>query len=176
MLEINLLLLFMIAAALIAVRARDLLSSVIAVGAVGIGLSMAFLVMKAPDLAMMQLVVEILSLVLLIRATIRKDLPFSSSGRWIFNTTVTVLFMTTFLAFAYFAFGGMRRFGSPLMQISRDYISQVQARTGCYNVVDAITLNYRAVDTLGEAAVIFTAIIGVLAVARKVWSRGEIKK
>ena len=86
MLEINLILLFMITAAIIAVEAKDLLSSVVAIGAVGIGLCMAFLVLKAPDLAIMQLVVEILSLIILIRATIRRDLPFSASGRWRFNT------------------------------------------------------------------------------------------
>ena len=80
MIELHLLLFFMIAAAVIAVEVKDLLSSVIAVGAVGIALCMAFLALKAPDLAIMQLVVEILSLIILIRATIRKDLPFSASG------------------------------------------------------------------------------------------------
>ena len=81
MVEIHLILLFMIAAAVIAVQVKDLLSSVVAIGAVGVGLAMAFLLLKAPDLAIMQLVVEILSLIILIRATIRKDLPFSKSGR-----------------------------------------------------------------------------------------------
>ena len=174
--EINLLLLFMIAAAVIAVAVKDLLSSVIAVGAVGIGLSMAFLVMKAPDLAIMQLVVEIISLIILIRATIRKDLPFSASGRWAVNTVSTILFLAVFLAFAYFSFSGIHRFGSPIMRVSQEYLSQAQARTGFQNVVAAITLNYRAVDTLGEAAALFTAVIGVLAVARKVWHKEEVKK
>lgn len=174
--EINLLLVFMIAAAVIAVMVKDLLSSVIAVGAVGIGLSMAFLVMKAPDLAIMQLVVEILSLIILIRATIRKDLPFSASGRWVFNTVSTVLFLAVFLGFAYFSFSDIHRFGSPLMRVSQEYLSQAYARTGAQNVIAAIALNYRAVDTLGEAAAIFTAVIGVLAVARRVWRKEEVKR
>jgi multicomponent Na+:H+ antiporter subunit B len=173
--EINLLLLFMIAAAVIAVMVKDLLSSVIAVGAVGIGLSMAFLVMKAPDLAIMQLVVEILSLIILIRATVRKDLPFSRSGRWTFNTISTILFTAAFLAFAYFSFSGIHGFGSPLMRVSQEYLSQAQSRTGMQNVIAAITLNYRAVDTLGEAAALFTAVIGVLTVARKIWRREDAK-
>ncbi|MCX5678829.1 MAG: DUF4040 domain-containing protein [Candidatus Omnitrophica bacterium] len=173
--EINLLLLFMIAAAVIAVAVKDLLSSVIAVGAVGIGLSMAFLVMKAPDLAIMQLVVEILSLIILIRATIRKDLPFSTSGRWAFNTVSTVIFLAVFLAFAYFSFAGIHKFGSPLMRVSQEYLSQAQARTGIQNVIAAITLNYRAIDTLGEAAALFTAVVGVLTVARKIWRREDAK-
>ena len=113
MIEIQLLLLFMIAAAVIAVEVKDLLSSVIAVGAVGIGLALAFLVLKAPDLAIMQLVVEILSLIILIRATIRKDIPFSASGRWVFNTVATVVFLAIFLLTAYISLKNVHPFGFP---------------------------------------------------------------
>ncbi len=172
MIEIHLILFFMIVSALVAVEAKDLLSSVIAVGAVGIGLSMAFLVLKAPDLAMMQLVVEILSLIILIRATIRKDLPFSMSGRWAFNTTATVIFLAVFLAAAYFALKNISAFGSAMMRVSGAYISESQA-VGAKNVVAAITLNFRALDTLGEAMVLFTAVIGILAIARKIGHKKE---
>ena len=158
----------MIAAALIAVEVKDLLSSVIAIGAVGIGLALAFLVMKAPDLAIMQLVVEILSLIILIRATIRKDLPFSSSGRWAFNTISTVLFIAVFLGLSYFPLKDMQRFGEPLMRVSKTYIAEGLARTGAYNILAAITINFRALDTLGETTAFFAAVIGVLAIARRV--------
>ena len=172
MIEIDLLLIFMIAAAIIAVVAKDLLSSVVAIGAVGIGLSMAFLVLRAPDLAIMQLVVEILSLIILIRATTRKDIPFSTSGRWVFNTVSTLLFIVIFLASAYIALKFMPEFGNPLMRISKVYIAEGAARTGAKNIVSAINLNYRALDTLGEATIIFAAIVGVLAVARKIGRKG----
>ena len=171
MIEIHLILLFMIAAAVIAVEVRDLLSSVIAVGAVGIGLSMAFLVLKAPDLAIMQLVVEILSLIILIRATIRKDIPFSVSGRWAFNTTSTVVFLAVFLLAAYFSLKSIHPLGSPEMRISRIYLEEAVALTGSRNVVEAIALNFRAIDTLGEATAVFVSVIGVLAIARKVARR-----
>ncbi|MDD5135825.1 MAG: DUF4040 domain-containing protein [Candidatus Omnitrophica bacterium] len=172
MIEINLLLIFMIAGALIAVRVKDLLSSVIAVGAVGIALSLGFLILKAPDLAMMQLVVEILSLIILIRATIRKDIPFSMSGRWTFNTSATIVFLALFLAVAFFALKGMPVFGNALMRVSGAYITQSPA-LGAKNIVAAIMLNFRALDTLGEATVLFTAIVGVLAVARKIGHKKE---
>jgi len=168
MLEIHLILFFMIAAAIIAVEVKDLLSSIIAVGAVGIGLSMAFLVLKAPDLAIMQLVVEILSLIILIRATIRKDLPFSASGRWAFNTGATVVFFAVFLVCAYMALKGLRAFGDPLMRVSQAYLAEGPAKTRALNIVSAITSNFRVIDTLGEGVALFTAIIGILAVARKV--------
>ena len=167
MIEIHLLLLFMIAAAVIAVEAKDLLSSVIAVGAVGIGLCMSFLVLKAPDLAIMQLVVEILSLIILIRATIRRDIPFSTSGRWLFNTISMAIFAMIFLTAAYFALEKMPAFGYPLAGASMVYLKEGMLKTGAMNIVSVITLNYRALDTLGEATILFAAIIGVLTVARK---------
>ena len=52
MVELHILLLFMIAGAIVAIEIKDLLSSVIAVGAVGLGLSIAFLMLKAPDVAL----------------------------------------------------------------------------------------------------------------------------
>lgn len=166
MLEIHLILVFMIAAAIIATEVKDLLSSVVAVGAVGIGLSMAFLILKAPDLAMLQLVVEILSLIILIRATIRKDIPFSTSGRWVFNTASTLFFTATFLFFAYRAIRELPAFGNPIMRVSKLYI-ETAPREGVLNVVSMITTTFRSFDTLGEVTVLFTAIIGVLAIARK---------
>ena len=68
--EIHLLLLFMICTSVVAVESKDLISSVIALSAAGLGLSAAFLVLKAPNLAITQLVVEILCVIILIRATI----------------------------------------------------------------------------------------------------------
>lgn len=51
MIELYVLLVFMIIGAIIAIEMKDLLSAVIAVGAVGLGLSIVFLVLKAPDVA-----------------------------------------------------------------------------------------------------------------------------
>ena len=65
---------FMLVGSLIAVETRDLLSSVICVGAVGFGTSLVFLLLGAPDLALTQVVVEILILVVLVRVIItRRD-------------------------------------------------------------------------------------------------------
>ncbi|MCM8795655.1 MAG: DUF4040 domain-containing protein [Candidatus Omnitrophica bacterium] len=170
--ELQLILLFMILGAVIAVEIEDLLSSVIAVGAVGLGLSLAFLILKAPDLAITQLVVEILCLIILIRATIKKDLPLVKDGRWLFNTLSTLLFIAFFLIFAYFALRELPRFGYPLMRVAKGYISSGPEKTGAANIVAAIILDFRAYDTLGEATVLFTAVMGVLAVMRKI---GRIK-
>lgn len=170
--EINILLLVMIFFAILAAQLQDLLSSVIAVCAVGLSLSLAFLLLKAPDLAATQLVVEILSLIILVRATIKKDLPFSTSGRWIFNTVSTLASLAVFLCFAYFALRQLPPFGAPLMRVSGEYLTNGLDKTGATNLVSAISLDYRGYDTLGEGVVLFTAVIGVLVVIRKI---GRIK-
>jgi uncharacterized MnhB-related membrane protein len=50
---------FMILGALYAIHARDILSAVIAAGIVGYSLVICFLLLKAPDLAIVQIVVEL---------------------------------------------------------------------------------------------------------------------
>jgi multisubunit Na+/H+ antiporter MnhB subunit len=173
MVELHLILVFMIAAAIVAVEVKDLLSGVVAIGAVGIGLCIAFLTLKAPDLAIMQLVVEIVSLVILVRATIRKDIPFSISGRWTFNTIGTLVFMAVFLTAAYLTLRVLPVFGDATMKTSKFYIDNAVAKTGSENVVASIITDFRAYDMLGEVAALFTAIIGVLAIARSVGKARE---
>ncbi|MDP2941309.1 MAG: DUF4040 domain-containing protein [Candidatus Omnitrophota bacterium] len=165
--ELHLLLLFMIFAAVAALEARDLLSSVIAVGAVGFALCLAFLILKAPDLAITQLVVEILCLIILIRATIKKDLPLVIEGRWVFNTISTMVFIAVFLFAAYLALKDLPGFGSPIMAVVKKYLAEGKSQTGAVNLVTAVILDFRAYDTLGEATVLFTSVIGIMAVLRR---------
>lgn len=157
----------MIVAALVAVEARDLISSLISLSAAGLGLSLSFLILKAPGLAITQLVVEILCIIILIRGTINKDLPLVKDGRWFFNTIATVVFLACFLIFAFFALKELPKFGEPSMRVSKEYIADSLTSTGFANVVSAITQHFRNLDALAEAAVLFAAIIGVLAVTRK---------
>ena len=157
----------MIIGAIAAIEMEDLLSSVISVSAVGLGLSMAFLVLKAPDMAFTQLIVEILCLIILIRATIKKDLPFSTSGRWILNTTITIFFIVVFLVAVSLALMELPEFGHPLMKVGEIYLRDGFAQTGATNLVAAILQDYRAYDRLGEVAVLFVSFIGVLAILRR---------
>lgn len=174
MIELSILLIFMIVGAIIAVEIKDLLSSVIAVGAVGLGLSIVFLILQAPDVAITQLVVEILCLIILIRATLKKDIPFSTSGRWFFNTLITGAFVTAFLLIAVRCFQEMPMFGDPIMRVASTYLENGLAKTGAANIVSAVILDFRAFDTLGEATILFTAVIGVLAIVRQVGRKKDI--
>jgi len=165
--ELHILLIFMIFAAIVAIEVKDLLSSVIAVGAVGFALCLAFLILKAPDLAITQLVVEILCLIILIRATIKRDLPLVIEGRWVFNTVSTLVFVAVFLFFAWTALRELPLFGEPTMAVAKKYLEEGTAKTGAVNLVTAVILDFRAYDTLGEATVLFTSVIGIMAILRR---------
>lgn len=173
MVELYILLVLMIAGAIIAIEVKDLLSSVIAVGAVGLALSIAFLILKAPDVAITQLVVEILCLIILIRATLKRDIPFSTTGRWLFNTFVTFGFIVLFLMVARVCLKDLPPFGYPVMRVASTYIHDGLRQTGATNLVSSVILDYRAYDTLGEATVLFTAVIGVLALVRRIGRKKE---
>jgi len=166
------LLVFMILAAIVAVEIKDLLSSVVAVGTVGLGLSVTFLILKAPDLAITQIVVEILCLILLIRATIKKDIPSLGKRIDFYRLIFAICFIAIFLAFAYMALAGLPSFGIPYMKVSGEYIRSGLEKTGAANLVGAVLLDFRAFDTLIEATVLFTAVMGVMVVMRSV---GRIK-
>ena len=165
--ELHILLIFMIFAAILAIEVKDLFSSVIAMGSVGFALCLAFLVLKAPDLAITQLVVELLCLIILIRATINKDLPLVIEGRWVFNTVSTFIFVGVFLFFAWLALNELPKFGEPIMAVVKKYLEEGTKKTGAANLVTAVILDFRAYDTLAEAAVLFTSIIGIMAVLRR---------
>jgi len=169
------LLIFMIVGAVIAIETRDLLSSVICVGAMGLGLAIIFLLLGAPDLAIVQVVVEVLSLVLLLRVVLmREDVTIAHRYRYgeVFATATALLFFGVFIMLASTAYKQMPQFGNPILKVSQDYISNGFAKARAPNLVTAVLLDFRAYDTLGEATVIFTAIIGSLVILRK---RGRIR-
>lgn len=158
----------MIIGALVAVEARELLSSVVAVGVVGLGLSLICILLRAPDVAITQLVVEIIAVVLLIRATLRRGLPRSpTDSRWV-TGAAAVVFVLVMLSVAWSGFRELPLFGRPEMATSSYYVANALRDTGATNFVASILLDYRAYDTLGETTVLFAAVIGVLAVVRGV--------
>ena len=168
MVELYILLILMIIGAIVAVEVKDLLSSVIAVGAAGLALSIIFLILKAPDVAITQLVVEILALIILIRATLKKDLPFSTTGRWLINTIITACFILVLVAIGMKCFQDLPEFGYPTMRVAKTYLKDGLPATGAVNLVASVILDFRAYDTLGEATILFTAVIGVLAIVRRI--------
>ncbi|MBN2269581.1 MAG: DUF4040 domain-containing protein [Sedimentisphaerales bacterium] len=172
MFEFYTLLLFCIIAAFIAVETRNLLSAVICVGAIGFGGSLLFLFLRAPDIAITQIVVEVLGLVILIRATISRDITFISGDREFFGTVVSVVIIFVIFLAGIIVFKTIPPFGTPVFaqvpdSASQTYISTGLEKTGAANLVASVILDFRAYDTLGEATVLFTSIIGATVILRR---------
>lgn len=158
---------FVILGSLVALEMKDLLSAVIAIGAVGLGLSIIFLLLGAPDIAITQVVVEVIVVTVLILAT--KGSRFEQGGgrRHLVVLGVGTLAVLVATAFTIYAFGALPAFGSERTVASAFYLRYAPELTGATNVVTAILLDFRAYDTLGEATVILAAVVGVLAILRR---------
>ncbi|MBD3178760.1 MAG: DUF4040 domain-containing protein [Candidatus Latescibacteria bacterium] len=159
--------LIMVIGSIIAIETRNLLSSVISVGVVGFCLSIVFLMLGAPDIAITQVVVEILILVILIRATITTDNTSIEKHKDTFAVVTSLIFFGLFLIFAFLAVQEIHQFGDPLMRVSQKYLADGAKETGATNIVTSVLLDYRAYDTIGEATVLFTSIVGAFVILRR---------
>ena len=81
------------------------------------------------------------------------------------------LLLVAFLFVGAFLILGMsevRPFGSPTVSDMDDYfIANAQSEIAVNNVVTAVVFDYRGFDTLGEATVLFAAVVGILSLFRK---------
>ena len=162
-------LLFMIAGSIVALEMKDILSAIVAIGIVGLGVSLAFLFLQAPDLAVVQFLFEIFGLIILVRAFIRRkghaEIPSNVSRA---TSLVALLILILIFVLSLPVLDKLPTFGHPLMTTSAHYLQHGLKETGAANLVASIVLDYRAYDTLGEVTVLFTAILGTVVVLRKV--------
>jgi len=172
MIELYLFLVFTIIAAIVATEIKDLLAAVISLGAVGFSVAIIFVLIQAPDLAIVQIVIEVLTIVIFIAVILRtthidETIGKKLSGTHIFSIVLYAVFAILFLIVIFRSFQEMPDFGNPIMKVASEYIRLGLAQTGGANIVADVILDFRALDTLGEATVLFTAVIGVVALMRK---------
>ncbi|MCX7704668.1 MAG: DUF4040 domain-containing protein [bacterium] len=177
---IGMFIIFMIIGAIIALETTDLLSSVISVGAIGVAVSICFLLVGAPDIASTQLVVEVLTIIILIKATIRHDLVTIEGDREFFGLTITLVLLFVLFVFGIKAFSGLPQFGSPAISefpraASNRYLLSGFEETGSSNIISSIIFDYRGIDILAHIYVLFAGIWGALAIMR-VHSRKKKRK
>lgn len=168
---VSLFIVFMIIGAIIALETTDLLSAVISVGAIGVAVSICFLMVGAPDIASTQLVVEVLTIIILIKATIRHDLVTIEGDREFFGLTVTIAFIILFLVFGLKALWKLPEFGeTPISKFpdaaSNYYLLNGFKQTGSSNILTAIIFDYRGIDTFALICVLFAGIWGAFAIMR----------
>ena len=148
------------AATALVVGHHDRLRAVVLTGVVGLVVSLTFLGFSAPDLALTQLSVEIVSTVLLLMglALLPQTTPRESSLRRKGRDAALAL-----------AGGGGMAWLAWLM-LTRDhdsiagyFVDKAMPEGGGSNIVNVILVDFRAFDTFGEITVLGIAGIGVLA-------------
>ncbi|MHA6261240.1 Na+/H+ antiporter subunit A [Sporosarcina sp. CAU 1771] len=151
--------------------AKTRLSAIIALGAVGYAVSLFFVIFKAPDLALTQLVIETVSVALFLLAFQR--LPQLSnhgetSGFKLGNFIIAAGVGITVTLVALSAHS--QKLVSSISQFYKDTVS-TEAAGG--NIVNVILVDYRGFDTLFEIAVLSIAGILVIALIRLRLTRKE---
>jgi multicomponent Na+:H+ antiporter subunit B len=167
------LLIMMIIGSLVAVFSRKLISSLVSLGTVGMLLSIYFLILGAPDIAITQLVVEILALIILLSAITGRDVTADMTSSKVYAflfIIILVVSLLTFISYSNFIFP---EFGNTNMRVGKEYLYLAPLKLKTANVVTAIILDFRGYDTIGEATVIFTAIVGVMVLLRKKGKENE---
>jgi len=170
---------FMIIGGLFALNAKDLLSAVISCGVVGYGLVICFLLLKAPDLAIVQIVVETVTLIIMIavvlnssREELKEKISLKLEGisyintRYAANIAVVVVFTLLLLFFFGESIDILTPFGEHTTRMSTAYIENAANQTGSANLVTGVVFDFRGYDTLGEVTILFTAVIGILTILR----------
>jgi multicomponent Na+:H+ antiporter subunit B len=156
-----------IVASVAALEIKDILSSIVSIGVVGLGVSICFLFLQAPDLAVVQFLFEIFALIILVKAFLGKDYHWEEPST-INNilTGVTVVLLAAIMFYSLPVFYLLPEFGAPLLTTAQYYLDNAASDTGAGNIVSAIILDYRAFDTLGEITILFTAILGTFTILK----------
>ena len=147
---------------------RSRLIAIMSMGVMGIGVAFVFLLFGAPDLAFTQLMVETLSVVIL--ALVITRLPvFGSDHRGAFRVTrdaIIGIAVGGALAALLLTITGM-----PLdVSLSTYFGERSYTEAFGRNIVNVILVDFRALDTLGEIAVVTIAgvsVLGLLAFRRR---------
>ncbi len=90
----------------------------------------------------------------------------------------SIALVALFVVLVFLAMGAlqMRSFGEPEETgMDEFFLNDSQERNQVNNVVTAVLFDYRGLDTLGEATILFSAVSGVLTVLRKVRKEKEVQ-
>ncbi len=154
-----------------AILVKDLISAVFILGSYSFALALVWALLGAVDVAFVEAVVgaglaTVFFLLTLFR-TAEKDTHIRRPPvPWIAFVALPVLAMLLL-----YGAGDLPAFGDPLSpastHISPEYLENSVAQTRTPNTVTAVLMDYRALDTLVETIVIFTAGIACALILRR---------
>jgi multicomponent K+:H+ antiporter subunit A len=158
------------AAAVAAVRLRLLLGAVLALGAAGYSVSLIYLLLSAPDIAITQAVIETVSLVLFLVAitALGKSDAGHPQARPVSDWLVAIAAGGVSAVMA-----AMVADVSGLQRISGEFFTHA-AQAGGKNVVNLIIVDFRGWDTMGEISVLAIAALGIISLAP--WRLGAARR
>ena len=159
----------MIIGALYSIHAKDLLSSVIACGIVGYSLVICFLLLKAPDLAIVQIVVDTITLIIMVAVVLdssRVEAFSKPDIRDYYASFAGIILIVIILYFFIVSAQSLDVLGKSSLRMAKYYIEGAAQKTGSANLVTGVVFDFRGYDTMGEAVVLVTAVLGVLTILR----------
>jgi multicomponent Na+:H+ antiporter subunit B len=166
------LLLFVLACALGTALLRGTLAAIIAFAAYSLGISILWVYLQAPDVALTEAAVGAGVMTLLFILTISNTVSSGSERLFEQVNLRTLALVGAFvlaLAATVPALPPVGAEGTPVAggDVTQYYLDNAYEQTGVHNAVTAVLAAYRGLDTLGEAVVVFTAGIAVLLVLRR---------
>ena len=150
-------------AALTAVTTRSRLTAIAALGTVGYGVALVYLLFGAPDLAMTQFGIETLAVVLFVLILYRLPRFANFSGPATHFRDLLVSLANGALIAALVLTATAREFRP---RISSFFLDQSLEAAKGRNPVNVILVDFRALDTLGEITVIAVSALGVFALLK----------
>lgn len=158
--------LLLVIAAWVTVRAESRMSAIISLGVVGVTVTLFYVFFSAPDLALTQLLIEVLTLVLLVLVFYK--LPEEARPPMSLPRQVGIVFVALcagVTGFVLVLVNGNPELGVGAV-ISSYFIENAVPLGHGANIVNVILVDFRAFDTLGEITVLALAALGGYALLR----------
>jgi len=157
-------------AAIICTQYRSRLSTVAALGVVGYGVALTFVLLGVPDIAMTQFAIETLTVIIFVLVVYhlpRFNLYTSNAGR-VFDGVVALAFGAAMSLLVLLAADEEVPFERISAWMGEKSYTEAYGR----NVVNVILVDFRVMDTMGEIVVLGLAAIGVYTLLRL--RRGQV--
>ncbi|WP_236687822.1 hydrogen gas-evolving membrane-bound hydrogenase subunit E [Jannaschia aquimarina] len=156
-------LIFITAGAAVAAVTNSRMTAIAALGTVGVGVALVFIIFGAPDVAITQLLIEVLQVVLVAVAMLKlphmKPDVVSRIRGWDLILALSIGAMTTVVMLMVMT--------TPLdLRITQFFEATSAPIAHGRNIVNVILVDFRALDTFGEIAVVAIAALGAYALLR----------
>ena len=142
------------------ILARTRVAAIAIIGLVGFAVTIWFYVLGAADVALTQLLVEVLTVVVMVLLLSRLPTTFRrASPRRAIGSGVVAIAFGVATTLGVLAFTGRRE----ISEAGAYFLREAEQATGGTNIVNTILVDFRAFDTLGEQTVLAVAAVAVVA-------------